>query len=181
MGNLINKTTVIDSETGEIMKERQWIGYDGFNDKGYKYRRNATFIRYYFDSLPDNLSENAWQLLLMISEIMNDENVLIYKVKRKSKFSDIVYKPMDKDDIAERIRFKYGQNKFDSAFKELCKHCLKKVEYHDLKNVWAVNPAVISKCKQVPFWLYMEFQEYMNPFLTATALKKMQNKIDSFN
>lgn len=126
MGNLINKKTIIDSETGEILKEKNWLGYDGFNENGYQYRRKAVHIRYYFDAIPDNLSEGAMMLLFMISEIMNEDNVLVYRVKRKSKFSSIIYKPLDKEDIAERIRYRYGKNKFDRCWRELTKHCIKK-------------------------------------------------------
>ena len=178
MGNLINKKTVIDSETGEILKEQNWVGYDGFNDNGFQYRRRALHIKYYFDAIPNNLSQNAFLLLYMIAEIMNEDNVLVYKVKRKSKFSNIIYKPMDKEDIRERTRFKFGINKFDAACRELNKHCLKKVRYYNYL-VWAVNPSVITKCKYVPFWLYEEFKTYMNPFLTATTIKKLDNKINS--
>ena len=177
LGNLINKKTVIDSETGEVLKEQNWLGYDGFSSKGYQYRRKALFIRYYFDAIPDNLSKDAMMLLFMIAELMNDENVLIYRVKRKSKFSSTVYKPMNKEDIAERIRFHYGINKFDACWKELTKHCLKRVQHYDYV-VWAVNPSVISKCKYVPIWLYEEFKEYMNPFLSATTIKKLNQKVD---
>lgn len=178
MGQYINRKTIIDSETGEIMKENNWIGYDGFNEKGYKYRHRATHIKYFFDSIPDNLSEAAWTLLLMIAELMNEDNVLVYRVERKSKFSSIVYKPYDKDEIRKRTRYKYGENKFDKCWKELTKNCLKRIEYYDYV-VWAVNPAVINKCKQVPFWLYNDFKEFMNPHLSATTIKKLQNKIDN--
>ena len=54
MGHYINRKTVIDSETGEIMKENNWIGYDGFSDKGYKYRHRAVHIKYFFDSIRQN-------------------------------------------------------------------------------------------------------------------------------
>ena len=178
MGKYFNRKTIIDPETGEIIKEENWLGYDGFNNVGYQYRRKASYIRYYFDALPENLSQNAWVLLFMIAELMNNENVLVYRVERKSKFSTIIYKPLDKDDIAERIRFKYGKNKFDKAWRELTKHCLKKIKYHDYLT-WAVNPAVISKCKFVPIWLYEEFKSYMNPYLNATTIKKLQNRINS--
>lgn len=177
MGHYINKKAVIDSETGEIVKEQSWLGYDGFNEKGYKYRRNGNFIRYYFDSIPNNLSKEAFFLLWMIAEIMNEENVLVYRVKRKSKFSSIIYKPMTKEDIAERIRFHYGINKFKRCWTELTKHCIKRVNYYNT-TVWAVNPAVFSKCKQVPIWLYEEFKDYMNPHLSKITIKKLQDRIN---
>lgn len=178
MGHYINRKTVIDSETGEIMKENNWIGYDGFSDKGYKYRHRAVHIKYFFDSIPNNLSEAAWLLLIMIAEIMTEDNVLVYRVKRKSKFSTIIYKPYDKEEIRKRTRFIYGQNKFDRCWSELNKHCLKKIRYYDYM-VWAVNPAVINKCKEIPYWLCDEFKDYMTPHLTATTIKKLQNKIDN--
>lgn len=178
MGHYINRKTVIDSETGEIMKENNWIGYDGFSDKGYKYRNRAVHIKYFFDSIPNNLSEAAWLLLIMIAEIMTEDNVLVYRIKRKSKFSSIIYKPYDKEEIRKRTRFIYGQNKFDRCWSELNKHCLKKVRYYDYM-VWAVNPAVINKCREIPYWLCDEFKDYMTPHLTATTIKKLQNKIDN--
>ncbi len=101
---------------------------------------------------------------------MNEDNVLVTRVPRKSKFSSIIYKPMDKDEIRERTRFRYGKNKFDKAWSELNKHCLKKIQYYNYQ-AWAVNPSIIIKCKYVPFWLYDEFKSYMNPFLTATTIK----------
>jgi hypothetical protein len=178
MGQLLNKKIVIDPETGEIVKEQNWTGYDGFGRKGYKYRSRACCIKYYFDSMPNNISKDATLLLYMIAELMNDENVLIYKVERKSKFSTIIYKPLDKEDISERIRFRYGQNKFDRCWKELTKNCLKRIKYYDI-TVWAVNPSVISKCREVPIWLYEEFQEYMNPHLSAITIRKLQNMINN--
>ena len=32
MGEVINKKTSIDAETGEIIHERSWVGYDGFTN-----------------------------------------------------------------------------------------------------------------------------------------------------
>ena len=178
MSGYINKKVVLDSETGEILKENSWFGYDGFNNKGYKYRNRAVFIKYFFDSIPDNLSEGAWTLLFMIAELMNEDNVLVYRVERKSKFSKILYKPYDKDDIRERVRYKFGINKFDKCWRELTKHCLKRVKYYDYV-VWAVNPSIINKCRQIPFWLYEEFKDYIDPHLSSSTLKKMQYKIDN--
>lgn len=134
----------------------------------------------FFDSMPNNLSQDAMFLLIMIGEIANEDNVLVRRVDRKSKFSSIIYKPLDKDEIRERTRFRYGMNKFDRCWTELNKKCLKKVRYYDYL-VWAVNPAFVNNCKFVPFWLYEEFQEYMNPYLSATTIKKLQEKIRSYN
>ncbi len=180
MGQYINRTTMIDSETGEILKEDNWVGYDGFSNKGYKYRNRSPHIKYFFDSIPNNLSEAAWVLLLMMAEIMTEDNVLVYRVERKSKFSSIIYKPYDKEEIRTRTRFVYGINKFNRCWIELTKHCLKRVQYYSY-SVWAVNPAVINKCKEVPYWLCEEFKEYMIPHLTATTVKKLQQKIDNLD
>lgn len=179
MGEYINKKTVIDSETGEIISSNNWVGYDGFNEKGYKYRSRACHIRYFPDSIPPNISKEALFLLFMIADIMNEDNVLVRRVERKSKFSTIIYKPLDKDDIRERCRFQYGMNKFDKCWRELNKQCLKRIQYYQYQ-VWAVNPAMINKCKYIPFWLYEEFQDYMNPYLSASTIKKLQNKIHSY-
>lgn len=178
MGQYINKTTMIDAETGEVLKENNWFGYDGFSETGYKYRNRSNHIKYFFDSIPGNLSEGAWILLFMIAEIMTEENLLVYRVERKSKFSTIIYKPYDKEDIRERLRYPYGLNKFDRCWRELCKHCLKRVQYREYM-VWAVNPTVVSKCKEVPFWLCDEFKNYMTPHLTAATIKKLNQKIDN--
>lgn len=177
MGTILNKKTLIDTETGEIINEKKWLGYDGFDEKGYNYRVKAPSIKYFFDSLPCNLSPNAWNLLMLIAEIMNDENVLVYRVPRKSKFCSIIYRPMNKDDIRQRLRFPWGMNKFNTTWTELSKHCIKKIDYYNDLQVYAVNPAVILKKNRIPYWLYEEFQDYMNPHLSATTIKKLQEKI----
>lgn len=179
MGEYINKRTVIDAETGEILKTNNWVGYDGFSEKGYKYRNRSSYIRYYFDSTPPNLSEESFLLLIMIGELANQDNVLVRRVERKSKFSTIIYKPLDKEEIRELTRYKYGQNKFDRCWRELAKKCIKKVKYYEFY-VWAINPAVINRCKFVPFWLYEEFSESMNPYLTASTIKKLNDKIHDY-
>jgi hypothetical protein len=33
MGKYVNKKVLIDPDTGEIMDEKYWLGYDGFSDK----------------------------------------------------------------------------------------------------------------------------------------------------
>lgn len=179
MAKYVNKKSVIDPTTGEVLKEKVWLGYDGFSETGYRYRPKSG-IRYYFDSLPGNYDKDTFLLLILIAELMNDENVLVYRVKRKSKFSEITYKPMSKDDIKDNIRYKYGQNKFDKCWKELSKKAIKKIKYYD-RMVWAVDPSVICKGKEIPFWLYEAFQESINPHLSAITLKKLQQKIDSYN
>lgn len=173
MGNNIIKKTTIDGTTGEVLKERAFFSYDGFNDKGYKYRYRADYIRYYWDSVPAGISESSFLLLIMMSEICNDENVLVYRITRKSKFSNILYKPMTKEDIIEKTRYKYGKNKFDKCWKELRKHCIKQIEYRGIR-AWAINPAIISRCKQIPPWLYDEFKEYLNPYMSKLAINKFQ-------
>lgn len=183
MGKYINKKTVVDEETGEIIKQINWFGYDGFSEKGYRYRKNSEYIRYYFDAIPSDLTKDSLFLLFMLSEIMNEENVLVYRVKRKSKFSNIIYKPYDKDELRDKVNANgrpncnYGINKFYKCWNELRKHCIKKVEYRTCK-AWAINPAFISKCKQLPYWLYDEFQQYINPYLSANAINKFKTKLN---
>lgn len=173
MGNNIIKKTTIDGETGEILHQSNFFYYDGFNTKGYKYRYRADYIRYYFDAVPSTLSAQAFLLLMMMAELCNNENVLVYRVTRKSKFSSIIYKPMRKEDIAKRLRYKYGINKFERYWKELKKHCIKQVKYYNT-TAWAINPSIISRCKEIPPWLYDEFKEYLNPYLTKNAINKFQ-------
>ena len=122
--------------------------------------------------------QNIEKLKELFPEIMTEDNVLVYRVERKSKFSKILYKPYDKEEIRSRTRFVYGQNKFDRCWRELTKHCLKRIKYYE-NWVWAVNPAVINKCGYIPIWLCDEFKEYMTPHLTASTIKKLQNKIDN--
>ena len=176
MGEVINKKTSIDAETGEIIHERSWVGYDGFTNGGYQYRKKALKITYFFDSIPSNISKNAWFLLMQIAELMNEENALVYRVTRKSKFSSIIYKPYDKIEIRDRIRFKIGERNFDVAWRELKKHCRKKIQYRGYMT-WVVNPAIISKCKEVPIWLCEEFENYMTPHLSATTAKRLRDRI----
>ena len=175
MGKDIVRNAVIDPNTGEVISEKTYIHYDGFNDKGYKYRfRTEGTIKVYPDSIPVTLSEGAFSLLYMLAEMANLDNVLVYRIERKSKFSTIIYKPLDKDDIRGKLRWKWGIVKFDKYWKELRKHCIKQVRYHQYL-VWAINPAVISKCPQIPPWLYDEFSLYLNPYMSKRAIKKMQN------
>ena len=176
MGQEAIKNTVIDSEIGEILRERTYFRYDGFNEKGYRYRYRGDYIRYYWDAIPHNLSKDSLFLLLMLAELANNENVLIKKVKRKSKFSNIISKPMDKTDVMEKLRYPMGINKFDKCWQELKKHCIKKVRYHDYL-VWAINPAYISRCKEIPTWLYEEFDMYLNPYMTKLAIAKFRRLV----
>lgn len=179
MAKCVNKKSIIDPETGEVLSEKIWVGYDGFTDTGYRYRPKSG-IRYFFDSLPANFDQDTWTLLMLIAEIMNENNLLIYRVLRKSKFSNIVYKPMDKDDIRTKIRYPYGINRFNKCWRELTKKVIKKVKYENFY-AWAVDPSIISKSKEIPYWLYEIFQDSINPHLSATALKKIQNRLDYFN
>lgn len=179
MGEYINRKTTIDSETGEIIKTTVWNGFDGFNATGYLYRPKAYSARFFPDTIPINLSQDAYTLLFMIAELANEENVLVRRVERKSKFSSIIYVPLDKEDMRTSTRFKYGMNKFDRCWKELTKRCIKKIQYRTYQS-WAINPAVITRCKYIPFWLYEEFQDSMNPYLSARAIRKLQDKIQSY-
>lgn len=177
MGKYINKKTIVDEETGEIIKEVNWFGYDGFNEKGYRYRKSAESITVYYDALPQDLSKDAFLLLTQLAEFADKENVLVYRIPRKSKFSNILYKPYDKETLREKLRYKMGINKFNECWSELNKHCIKRVEFRDMK-VFALNPAIIMKGKILPYWLYYEFKDYINPYLSANAIKKFKNKID---
>lgn len=174
MGKDLIKKTVVDSNTGEVIMENSFFYYDGFNEKGFKYRYRADKITVFYDSIPTTLSDNAFLLLYMMAEIANEDNVLVYRVTRKSRFSSIIYKPLSKDEIKSRLRFKFGINKFNNAWRELKKHCIKEVRYHEYL-VWAINPAIICRCKQVPPWLYEEFSQYLNPHMTNISIKKMQD------
>lgn len=179
MAQILNKRVAIDPETGEVLSEKKWIGYDGFNDKGYNYRPRSVFIRYYFDSLPANYDKETLMLLIMIAELANEDNVLVYRIPRKSKFSSVIYKALCKEDIRERTRFVYGINKFDKCWNKLTKYALKRIQYYNFQ-AWAVNPAIVSKCKYVPFWLYEAFQDEMNPHLSALAINKLQSRIAEY-
>lgn len=171
-----NKKTVIDAETGEVIRENNWIGYDGFVADGYKYRNKVPHMRLFLDDVPSNLSEEAFLLLIMIAELTNNDNVLVRKVERKSKFSSITFYPLDKEEIREMTRFRYGINKFDRCWKELNKKCIKKVRYHQYL-VWCVNPAITYKNRCVPFWLYSDWKSDMNTRLSARSINKMNEKL----
>ena len=176
MGKTLHKKVLIDPDTGEILDQKLWLGYDGFSERGYRYRNRAVFIRYFFDSLPDNYDESCWTLLFLIAELMNEENMLVYRVKRKSKFSNIIYKPMDKDYIREHLRFKFGKHRFSRCWTVLKKHALKQIRYHQYL-CWAVNPSVISKCRDVPYWLYDAFKDSIDPHLAPKTVLKLDRKV----
>lgn len=181
MGHTLVKKTIIDPDTGEVLKNDAFFYYDGFTDKGYRYRnKQDNKITFFPDTIPTTLSEKAFLLLCMLVEIANEDNMLVYRVERKSKFSSIIYKPLDKSDIAKRLRWKWGINKFDKYWNELKKHCIKKVRYYDYI-AWAINPAIINRCKAIPAWLYEEFAVYMNPHLTKNAILKYQNMIKEYS
>ena len=181
MGQYLNRKTVIDKETGEIIQTTNWIAYDGFNNKGYKYRHRQPHIRYFYDAAPPTLSYDAYALLLQLAEIANEENALVKRVERKSKFSNRIYKPLEKDEIKERIKYKkkFGINKFDKCWRELQKRCMKQVRYYDYMT-WVLNPAIVYKSTYVPYWLCEEFKEDMQPFMSAMAVKKLDEKIKEF-
>lgn len=74
---------------------------------GYRFRPKTLGLRFFYNAIPQTLSKDAWLLLLMITELMNNENVIVYRVQRKSKFSSILYKPYDKDEIREHVRYRF--------------------------------------------------------------------------
>ena len=43
--------------------------------------------------------------------------------------------------------------------------------------VWAVNPAVVARCRTTPYWLCEEFISYMAPHLAAKTLTKLELRI----
>ena len=107
MGKDIVRNTIIDPNTGEVISEKSYVHYDGFNDKGYKYRfRTSGIIKIYPDSIPVTLSADSFLLLYMLAEIANEDNALVYRIKRKSKFSSIIYKPYDKEELRKKLKWK---------------------------------------------------------------------------
>lgn len=175
MGNNVVVRTTLDGNTGEVIKEKKFFSFDGFTEKGYKYRYRAGRIQIFPDTIPDSLSGDAFQLLYMLAELANDEGVLVYRVTRKSKFSEIIYKPLYREEIMRRLRWSYGHNKFDKCFRELKKHCIKKVPYYNT-TAWCLNPAIVMIGRGVitPF-MYDEFKLYLNPYMSRGAIKKMQD------
>lgn len=178
MGEYINKKIVIDKDTGEMLRESNWVGYDGFNEKGYKYRSRNNHIRLFCDTVPVGLSYDGFGLLMQLAEIANEENALVKRVERKSKFSNKIYKPLDKEEIRQRIKYKnkFGMNKFDRCWRELQKRCMKQVRYYDYMT-WVLNPSIVYKSTYVPFWLCEEFKEDMQPYMSAMAVNKLNEKI----
>lgn len=176
MGEYVNRKTVIDKDTGEVLKVSNWIGYDGFNEKGYKYRNKAPHIRYFYDTIPPNLSSGAFGLLMQLAEMANQDNALVRRVERKSKFSNIIYKPLESEEIRTRLKYKIGMCNFQKYWRELKKTCIKQIRYHNYLT-WVINPAIVYKNAYVPYWLYWEFKESMNPYLTAMTIKKLEDKV----
>ena len=84
------------------------------------------------------------------------------------------------EDVAALSHAKvYGIVKYKKAFTELKKHCLKKIKYNGI-NAWAINPAFVMCSPFLPIWLYNEFQEDINPHLTAYAIKTFRSKINEW-
>lgn len=158
--------------------KRNGFGFDGFTSKGYKYRKTEG-IRVFFDSIPADLSENAILLLLMLARVANNENMLVEKVPYKSRFSSIRYSALTIEEMRTRTAKVYGIVKYKKAFTELKKHCLKKIKYNGI-NAWAINPAFVMCSPFLPIWLYNEFQEDINPHLTAYAIKTFRSKINEW-
>ena len=82
---------------------------------------------------------------------------------------------MDKEMIRNSLRYKFGENKFDKCWRELKKHCIKQIEYNN-NLAWVINPAIVSRCKVLPDWLYNEFDTYLVPYLSKIAIKKFQDR-----
>lgn len=178
MSRDIEKKTIINPETGEIIKETFNMVYDGFSDEGFRYRyKSASKIEIHLDSIPPDLDKDAIYLLLMISEMATTENVLVKKIPVKKRFENMEYEAMKLDEIRLGCKNPFGRNKFTRYWTILRKQCIKRVWYHDIL-VFAINPAILNKTYYVPFWLYEEFQDYMNPHLTNYKIKKLQSKID---
>lgn len=162
-----------------LLNRERFLNTIGFTDKGsYKYRyRNPNNITVYWDALPSGLDDKCFLLLMMLASLADGNNVLSRRVSRKSKFSTIVYKPMDKEDIRDSLKWKFGENKFDKCWTELKKHCIKQIKYYDDRLFWVINPAFVNRCRSVPYWLYKEFSVYMNPYMTKLAINKMHDII----
>ena len=114
-----------------------------------------------------------------------DYHISVFACIRTNAYEDTVYQvkenaeekyPALKDYIREHIRFKYGRHRFDRCWSKLRKHAIKQIRYHQYL-CWAVNPAIVSKCREVPYWLYDTFKEYMNPHLAAKTVAKLNRKV----
>lgn len=86
---------------------------------------------------------------------------------------------MIKTKFVNTLDINFGINKFDRCWGELNKKCLKYVQYYNTY-AWAVNPAIATKSYELPYWLYFEFQDSLNPFLSANTISRLQEKVKDF-
>ena len=76
MANVIKSIRTIDEETGEIYYEKNFKSFDGWNDKGYRFRGRYNAIKFY----PDNMVKvepNIIKIFFLICNIMNEDNLLV--------------------------------------------------------------------------------------------------------
>lgn len=175
MADIINKVTSIDANTGEIYYERQTKGFNGWSDKGYKFRYRYSGLVFYPDNLP-LIEPNIFKVYFQICTLMNEENLLIQLKKTNNKYKAPELIPLTIDDIIEKIPYKISSYAFKKAWQQIVPRYIKRIKFNG-KKVWAVNPAFANRCRYLPPFLWNEFKEDLNEKLGVYNIKRYENMV----
>lgn len=170
LANIINKTTSVDADTGEIYYERQWKSFNGWNDEGYKYRYRYNSLKFYPDMLP-RVDPNILKVFFMICCITNEDNLLAYKTKSRSKYKKPELHIYTTEEIWEHLPYKISKYSFKNAWSKLVPRYIRKIKVED-KRIWAVNPAYANRCSTVPLFLFSAFKDDMKEKLGTFNYKR---------
>lgn len=172
MANVIKSIRTIDEETGEIYYEKNFKSFDGWNDKGYRFRGRYNAIKFY----PDNMVKvepNIIKIFFLICNIMNEDNLLV-TIKKGNKYTGPEITPYTVEEIRENLPYCVSEYSFKKAWKALVPRYIRKIKLEG-KNIWAVNPAFANRCIYVPPFLWENFKEDMNKFISNNNIKRYNN------
>lgn len=173
MAEIIKKIRSIDTETGEIYFEKEWHSWNGWSDKGYKYRYRYSAVKFYPDNLP-LLEPNVLKIFFDICSIMNEENLLLEKKRPKDKYSGPKITPYTVSDIWEKLPHRFSEYSFKKAWQKITPKYIKKIKVFG-KSIWAVNPAFANRTMYLPLFLWKEFKDDLSQKLSTSIVKRYEN------
>ena len=173
MADVIKKITAIDADTGEIYYENKWKTFNGWTEKGYKYRYRYDALKFYPDNMPQ-LPPNIMKVFFLICNLMNEDNLLIEKTKNATKYSAPEIRALTMEEIRERLAYPISEYSFKKAWKAITPRHIKRIKFQG-KWIWAVNPSFANRCRYIPVWLWYEFQQDLNPKLGASNVARYKN------
>jgi hypothetical protein len=173
MAEVINKTVAVDVETGEIYYQRSWAGFNGWTEKGYKYRNKYYPVQFYPDTIP-KLLPNTLKIFFYICMLMNEDNLLLERKAAKDKYSSPKIIPYTVEEIWEKLDYRFSMYSFKKAWQELTPKYVRKIKIYG-KGIWAVNPAFANRTKYLPVFLWKEFSVDINNKLSKQVISRFQN------